>query len=254
MIAMKNNPWYFFYSNHESMYRNDTYYCPSSFSFTNVLEENYSVILQEIKELLLLNESLLGTYFNDSLLNAPNKWRALSFYFWGVPMSKKAIDSCPKTINILSSIPNIISASISVLEPHAEIKPHYGDTDAIYRCHFALEIPSGLPNCGFRVGYEDKPWENSKLMVFNDAAYHKAWNKTDERRIILLLDVLRPEFETNKKWICAMVRGCIAWQIVIKYFPFFNSKKSVATKVMSVIFASIFYLRFSFLNRKSAWL
>ncbi|MCB9361260.1 MAG: aspartyl/asparaginyl beta-hydroxylase domain-containing protein [Flavobacteriales bacterium] len=251
---MNNRPWYFFYSNHESLYRNDTYYNSSSFSFTNVLEENYSVIHQEIKELLLLNESLLGTYFNDSLLNAPNKWRALSFYFWGVPMSKKAIDSCPKTITILSAIPNIISASVSVLEPHAEINPHYGDTDAIYRCHFALEIPSRLPNCGFRVGYEDRPWENGKLMVFNDAAYHKAWNKTDKRRIILLVDVLRPEFEKNKKWICAMVRGCITWQIIVKYLPFFSAKKSVGTRVMSVIFASIFYLRFSFLNRKSAWL
>jgi len=251
---MENKPWFYFFSETTSRYRDDTFYCTSKLKFAYLLEQHYSIIKSEILQFIEQNDSSLVPYFNQQLFSGENKWKALSFYFWGVPMSKIAIKSCPKTIDVLSQIEHVISASISVIEANTEIRPHYGDTDAIYRCHLPIVVPEGLPYCGFRVAYEDRPWENGKLMVFNDAAYHKAWNKTEQRRIILLLDVLRPEFVSSKKWICAMVRGCISWQIVIKYFPFFNLKKSVATKVMSVFFASIFYLRFAFLNRKSAWI
>jgi aspartyl/asparaginyl beta-hydroxylase (cupin superfamily) len=248
-------PWYAFLDEKNTDVIDTTYYNPSDFDWTKNVEENYKVIYDEIFSYVTQNENELKSYFATSMMNAPEKLKALSFYFWGLPMSYNAIKKCPETIALLEKVPHILSASVSILEPNAEIKPHYGDTDAVYRCHLPLVVPAGLPNCGFRVGYEDRAWEVGKLMIFNDAAYHKAWNYTGERRVVVLFDVLKPEFEKQKKWICAMVRGGIFWQFVSKSIPFLNGKKNIFSKAMSSFFAGLIYLFFGlFLNRKSSWL
>lgn len=250
---MENKPWFYFFSETTSRYRDDTFYCTSKLKFAYLLEQHYSIIKSEILQFIEQNDSSLVPYFNQQLFSGENKWKALSFYFWGVPMSQMAIKSCPKTIDVLSQIEHVISASISVIEANTEIRPHYGDTDAIYRCHLPIVVPEGLPYCGFRVAYEDRPWEEGKLMVFNDAAYHKAWNYTNKRRIILLIDIVRPEFSNQKLWICAMVRGNIFWQFISAKINFLN-KKNVFSKMLILFFAIVIYFKLSLLNRKSAWL
>ena len=159
-------------------------------------------------------------------------------------MSKEAINSCPVTINILNNIPGLISASVSILEPGARINPHYGDTDAIIRCHLGLKIPAGLPSCGFRVGYEDRSWEQGKLLMFNDAAYHKAWNETDQTRIVLLFDIIRIQHEKQKKWICSKVRGSILYQYLLNQFGI-KPSRNYFSKVCSMVFAAYYFLLFT---------
>jgi len=242
---MENKPWFFFFSDTTSRYRDDTFYCTSKLKFTYLLEQHYSIIKSEILQFIEQNDSSLVPYFNQQLFSGENKWKALSFYFWGVPMSKIAIKSCPKTIDILSQIEHVISASISIIESNTEIRPHYGDTDAIFRCHLPIVVPESLPYCGFRVAYEDRPWENGKLLIFNDAAYHKAWNNTDKRRVILLFDIIQPEYANLTKWICAKVRGNILWQFVAEKIGLFKGKKNGFTKTISLIFAGCYFLLFS---------
>ena len=201
--------WFSFFG---GPYNEDTcYYDKSRYEWTQQLESAWPVIKEEMDDFLRKNHHRLFPYFNEELVSGPKKWKALSFLFWTMPF-KENISQCPRTMAILDTIPGIVSASISMLEPNTQIKPHKGDTNAIIRCHLGIDVPAPLPHCGFQVGEEQRSWEEGKLLLFNDAARHLAWNNTDKKRVILLLDVIRPEFIGKKKSICRTVLAALLWQ------------------------------------------
>lgn len=228
-----SRPWYSFFGGEytESL----TYYDKSSFEWTQLLENNWPVIKTELQEFLSKNQGKLVPYFNNEMVSGPTKWKALSFMFWTLRFRKNS-DQCPRTMALLQKVPHLVSASVSLLEPHTQIKPHRGDTNAIIRCHLGLTVPSSLPHCGFQVGDEQRSWEEGKLLLFNDAAWHFAWNNTDQQRLILLLDVIRPEFSHKKKTICRTVLAALAWQYLSQKIRFFKSSpRSVKKGIHSIL-------------------
>lgn len=231
-----------------------TYFDPKLFSWVNALEEKFPEIKNEILHFMSDHAEVAKPYFAKDMMNAPEKWKAFSFLFWKKRQSKMAIRECPKTTAALQQIDGLVSASVSMLEPHSFIKPHYGDTDAVFRCHLPLVVPAGLPMCGFRVGYEDRAWEEGKTMIFNDAAYHKAWNETDSRRIVLLFDVMKPEYRKKENWICAMVLASIVFQLINKVIPIIRKERGPIARFFFFGIAGILYAQSSLLKRKSAWL
>jgi ornithine lipid ester-linked acyl 2-hydroxylase len=247
-----DQPYYSFVHEKPENLKEETFYEPSLFSWTSILENNYPIILEEISSFIQKDHQILKPYFAKDMMNEPDKWKAFSFYFWGIKMNKTAFEHCPQTIKLLSGIDNIVSASVSVMEPHSEIKPHYGDTDAIYRCHLGLIVPAGLPECGIRVGYEDRAWKEGKLIIFNDAAYHKTWNHTDKKRIVLIFDVIKPQFRDQQKWICSRVYGNIIWQTFSQATGIFKGRKNFITKSFSWLFALSIRVLHHSLKRKSA--
>ena len=84
------------------------------------------------------------------------------------------------------------SAFFSFLAPHNYIPPHRGITKGIIRCHLALTVPKQRDQLGLRVGDESRHWEEGRCLVFDDTFEHEVWNRTDEERIVLLIDVERP--------------------------------------------------------------
>jgi len=68
-----------------------------------------------------------------------------------------------------------------------------------------VEIPAKLPDCGLKVNGEEKSWEEGKWIVFNDAYKHAAWNNTDKRRVIIIMDFVKPEFIDRKNIACAFI-------------------------------------------------
>ena len=109
----------------------------------------------------------------------------------------------PKTFSILQQIPNLSLAGITVLEPHSKVLPHIGETNAIIRCHFGLKVPGKNMDCGISVNGEARSLQNGKLLMFSDAHYHNTWNNTDERRFILVLDIIQPQFVYMSSWVCS---------------------------------------------------
>ena len=200
-----------------------------------LLEASWPVIKAELQDLLDKNEQRLVPYFNEEMVSGPKKWKALSFMFWTVRF-KQNIDHCPETMALLRKVPHLVSASISLLEPNTQIKPHRGDTNAIIRCHLGLRVPSPLPQCGFQVGDEQRSWEEGKLLLFNDAMRHLAWNNTNERRLILLLDVIRPEFADRKDQICRTVLAALGYQYLSQKMKFLKrSPRSVKTVMHAML-------------------
>lgn len=109
----------------------------------------------------------------------------------------------PKTLALLRSIPDFITAYVSILAPGAELPPHNGDTNTTYRCHLGLVVPSSdVDQCGLDVGGERTGWREGEAFAFNEAHRHFVWNHTDRERIVLVFDVLRPAYRAQKLRIC----------------------------------------------------
>lgn len=203
----------------------------TNWKWTRESELLYPTIRFEIESLLGRKNNVLEPYFNSSLVSENGKWEVVHFYFWGKEM-KENCDACPELMRVLSHIPGMLNAGISRLSPHTEIKPHYGDTNMIARCHFGLSIPEGLPNCGLKVKDETREWQNGKWLVFCDAHEHYAWNKSDKFRYVLIVDVVLPRFVDQTKNIAANVRSLLALQKRLDKSPWMKKLPGVVKAVM----------------------
>ena len=101
---------------------------------------------------------------------------------------------CPATTALLKSIPGIRTALLSRMGPGTDLTAHTGWADLanhVLRCHVSLHIPSG-DMCGLNVCRDVRLHEQGGIIVFDDSKLHKAFNRTDEARYVLILDILRP--------------------------------------------------------------
>lgn len=199
------------------------FYDRADLPWTSLLEENWQVMRDELVALMQSRPSQLRPYFiNKTMSFPPRQWKTMGLYFWRFTMHANC-RRCPETIRILKTIPGLTSCSLSILEPGANINPHQGDTDAIYRCHLGLDVPGGLPDCGFQVGPEIRAWEEGKALPFCDAQTHTAWNHCRARRLIMIVDVVRPEFRHQQNQICAHVLASSVIQMTYQAAPFLNA-------------------------------
>lgn len=220
------------------------------FEWAKTLTSNYKVIVEELAPLMHENNTDLKPYFDANIQYPPKNWKTIGFYFWG-RRNRKTCLKFPETNAILQKIPGLISASFNMLEPHSHIKPHFGDTNAVYRVHLGIKIPEGLPNCGFRVNGEDSAWKEGELLVFIDANVHEAYNNTPHRRYILLLDIIRPEFATKKHNVCSHVLAMLSLYYIISLHPILiKITKNLPDLVVNIllypvkaIWRTYFYLR-----------
>lgn len=199
-----------------------SWFDPQAFPWVETVEENWQPVRDEVTAMLAGDPDRLAPYFVHAMSFPPRSWQSLSFMFWTVP-NKVNLRRCPRIHDMLRRIPNLVSASVSILEPGASIKPHQGDTNAIIRTHLGLDIPGSLPDCGFQCGDEARSWENGKMHLFLDARTHFAWNRTDRRRILLIIDVMRPEFAAQTRAVSARVIASILLQALYERQTWLNA-------------------------------
>lgn len=247
---MKQPPkiWYSFFGG-VSEDDNVWYYDEKEFDWIPELEANFDVIKEEMMNYVDRKEKM-QPYLVKGIANGPRdaaSWSCISFLFWGLKFHKNSKE-CPKSMEIFKKVPHLVSMSISMLDPQTELAPHRGDSNAFYRAHLPLSIPGKLPECGFHVGYEDRNWEEGKIFVFNDAAYHLAWNKTDTRRLIIMFDFIRPEFVHKKYAICASVLGGILVQFIGQKLKFLTSESNIFRRLTFELMKGLMWLFRPFQN------
>lgn len=127
-------------------------------------------------------------------LNHSPRWSA--FFFWENGVRNDAnCERCPKTAAAIEAVPMLDNpgkgptAMFSVLNPHTQIPPHTGTTNARTTIHLGLVIP---PGCRFRVGAETREWREGEAWAFDDTIEHEAWNDSDLPRGILIIDAWNP--------------------------------------------------------------
>ncbi len=233
---LKLKPWYAIF---EERFNGDEpwFLDPQDYPEVMELEHHWKEIYEEVK-ILLEEKGRLKPYPHHAMSFPPGDWKALSFLFWGLKVRRNR-ECCPKLIALLNQIPHLTAASLSVLEPKTKIHPHFGDTNAIARIHLGLDIPGSAPDCAFQVGEEIRSWHNGTIHLFTDAHFHMAWNYTEQRRVILILDVMRPEFAHQERAICAHVLGSMLLLSLYNFFPFIKKTPLAFKRLLMGIFTPI---------------
>lgn len=218
--------------------------------------KNLLEVYDEVKAELLryLDKNEMVPYFHQGMVNKRDTWKTIGLKFWNIeiPKFKKHF---PVASKWLKENREVVSMSFSLLEPHSRILPHSGDTNGIYRVHLGIDIPEGLPRCGFRVKEEKRPWKEKEFLAFIDAFEHEAWNETEKSRCIIMLDVIRPEFKKRQNFICNQVVAALALQKLAAIFYIHNHKpnakpvsmplwfRKVMAKTMLVVVSGVLPLR-----------
>ena len=84
----------------------------------------------------------------------------------------------------------------STMKPKTSISAHFGATNLKLRCHFPLFVPD---EAFLRVAGDPRPWNEGKMIVFDDSYEHEAANLSDtEERVILLIDIWHPELQDGE--------------------------------------------------------
>lgn len=185
------------------------FYDPNVFEWAKHLENAWQDIRTEL-------DAALSLRLQNHLSNAPQwfaayphyvisetegvAWKTLDFSFFGIKNLHNC-RQCPHTAKLLEQIPELVSASFSMMEPQTHILPHKGFTQMVLRCHLGLFVPHP-EQCALRVGNQTRSWKEGKLMVFNDSFEHEAWNKSDKQRAVLMFDIAHPQCNYNADQIC----------------------------------------------------
>lgn len=168
------------------------------------------------------------------MVERKNTWKTVAVKWWDINLYNNQ-KKFPKTSAIIASFPNIVSASFNLLEPNSKIIPHHGDTNAIFRCHLGLVIPSENNKCGFVVNNETRHWEEGAMLIFVDALKHEAYNNSDEERFIFLFDIIRDEFVEKQKKVCATVITSLFLQKFAEKIPFLYKSPNWINKMIGFI-------------------
>lgn len=202
---------------HENYTANDpVFFNTENFEWCKRLEEKSPEIIKCLEKIFEPNFS--GLLTNPETFQFPPRiWKAYPFYFNGFKI-KKHMQEFPCMEEILKDIPNLISASVSVLKPGSRLLPHNGNSNGVMRYHLGLKVPAKMPQCGFIIAGKEVSWEVGKSFMFCNMQVHSAHNLTNENRYILLLDVVRPEFTSIKKTIAVHTLAKILTNTTANYF------------------------------------
>ena len=165
------------------------------FEWTENLETNWQLIRQELDEVLKYRDDLPN--FQDISpdqgysTTQDNLWKTYFFYGYGIKMEPNC-HRCPETTKLIEQIPGMKTAFFSILLPGKHIPEHRGPYKGVIRCLLGLKVPLPQGSCRIRVGGETRAWEEGKCMIFDDSFPHEAWNDSDDIRVVLFLDIIRP--------------------------------------------------------------
>ncbi|TVR76026.1 MAG: aspartyl/asparaginyl beta-hydroxylase domain-containing protein [Chitinophagaceae bacterium] len=178
----------------EKFSKNTTENNPYSIKGLKELEINYEDIYHELEKLLSENEMPgVDEFFTEQKPLVKNKsWRSFLLFIYGNELVDNT-NQCPKTTELLKNIHGMSSAMFSVLSAGQSIPPHKGVYKGVYRVLLGLKIPPDSEElCYLQVEDKKMNWEKGKIMLFDDTKLHSAHNYTNQDRVVLFIDVVRP--------------------------------------------------------------
>ena len=172
----------------------------SEFEWSGDIESKAEIILTELNQ--NINNKFWMNEHPDYVIGFnSNAWKTLTLLFWGI-RNEKLIKSFPNTYQILSGVPNLITAQFSMLKSNTRIKPHKGYSSMVLRSHLPLVVPAESKKCALMIEDEERNWQKAKLLIFDDSYTHSAWNHSKENRIVLMFDFVKPGVHYSVKEIC----------------------------------------------------
>jgi len=169
---------------------------PSIFDWVSPLENNWTVMREELDDILQYREVLPSFHdiAEDASTISDDDWKTFFLYGYGEKAEENCA-RCPRTTELIEQVPGMTTAFFSILSPGKHIPPHRGPYKGVLRYHLGLKVPDPAHKCRIRVDDEVLHWEEGDSMVFDDTYNHEVRNETDGERAILFLDVKRPMHE-----------------------------------------------------------
>jgi aspartyl/asparaginyl beta-hydroxylase (cupin superfamily) len=203
-----------------SLIPNQPFFDPDDFSWVAPLEAEWKTIRRELDDVLSYQEALPNFQdisIDQLSLTDDDRWKTYFFYGYGFK-SEPNCARCPETARIVERIPGMQTAMFSILAPHKHLPPHTGPYKGVLRYHLGLVIPASDERVGIKVGGQTAHWHEGKSLVFDDTFEHEAWNDTDDTRVVLFVDVVRPLRQPVKAFNDFMIKA-------IGYSPFIQDAR-----------------------------
>ncbi|MBC8036744.1 MAG: aspartyl/asparaginyl beta-hydroxylase domain-containing protein [Rhizobiales bacterium] len=164
------------------------------FPWAAEIEKAYPQIRAELERVLVRKAELPN--FHDistdvKTISTDSHWKTFFLVGFGKPAPRN-IAQCPKTWETLQKIPGLKTAMFSIFEPGKHLPPHRGPYNGVLRLHLGLIVPEPRDRIAIRVGRQVCHWEEGKVLVFDDAYEHEAWNHSDKTRVVLFVDFVKP--------------------------------------------------------------
>lgn len=232
--------WFAYFSSN-SYQGNQNFFSEEELSWSSQITSKAALIKSEVESFIDHPDFTPQNYFVKGMAK-DDGWKTFSFKTWGIEV-KGTFSHVPVLQTIIKNNANIVSLSINILNPNTVIQPHYGDSNTFYRSHLGIKIPEGLPNCGFKVNQESRPWEEKKLLTFVDGNFHTAWNHSNTERVIVVFDVIKDEFQSQRRYICFRVRSFLILQLLYEKSKWIKlSPKWMQTVITFLIFGLLVLL------------
>jgi beta-hydroxylase len=177
-----------------SLVGDSTFFDDERFPWIAQIEANWGTIRQEAERLLDDREALANfqDISKDQIeITDDDRWKTFFLYGYGFE-AKLGVQMCPKTAELMRQVPGMTTAMFSILSPRKHILDHRGPYKGVLRYHLGLIVPRDAEQCRIRVGDDIRHWQEGKSLTFDDTFNHEVWNDTDETRVVLFVDVLRP--------------------------------------------------------------
>ena len=125
---------------------------------------------------------------STSSCNVNNGWKTLFLRAYGV--DTEITHMFPKTMELINKCPCTL-AFFSVFEPGTKLLPHVGVFKGVLRYHLPLIVPDDWDKCFINVNGHKLHWRLNEDLMFDDMYIHYAENNTNQRRVVLFLDIKR---------------------------------------------------------------
>jgi aspartyl/asparaginyl beta-hydroxylase (cupin superfamily) len=171
-----------------------TFFPLERFPWVKHVEEHWMIIREELERVLEDHAALpnFQDISKDQIeITDDDRWKTFFLYGYGFK-AKLPTEMCPRTAALMQEIPGMKTAMFSILSPGKHILDHRGPYKGVLRYHLGLIVPQEMEACRIRVGEDIRHWEEGRSMIFDDTFNHEVWNDTDETRVVLFVDILRP--------------------------------------------------------------
>ncbi len=162
------------------------------FTALEPLHTNWKIIRDEALSLFDAGHIRAAEKNNDASFNSFFKqgWKRFYLKWYGEPLPS-AQQLCPRTVELVNSIPSVKAALFALLPPGGKLNPHRDPFAGSLRYHLGLVTPNS-DACRIFIDGQPYAWRDGEDIVFDETYIHSAENRTDITRIILFCDIERP--------------------------------------------------------------
>lgn len=158
----------------------------------DALKANWEIIRDEAKRLYEEGHIKPSDKHNDLAFNTFFKRGWKRFYLkWYDDMMPSAQQLCPKTCELVRSIPSVNAALFALLPGKSKLGEHRDPFAGSMRYHLGLMTPNS-DDCRIYVDGNPYAWRDGEAILFDETYIHSVNNDTDQVRVILFCDVVRP--------------------------------------------------------------